>query len=32
MAAISLAHEESDIKRVLDATEEIITDSKLFKQ
>jgi glutamate-1-semialdehyde 2,1-aminomutase len=32
MAAISLVHEESDIKKVLDATEEIITDSKLFKQ
>jgi glutamate-1-semialdehyde 2,1-aminomutase len=32
MAAISFAHEQSDIEKVLDATEKIIIDSKLFKQ
>jgi glutamate-1-semialdehyde 2,1-aminomutase len=31
MAALSFAHEESDVKKLLDATEKII-DSKLFKQ
>ena len=32
MAALSFAHEESDIKNLLEATEKIIVDSKLFKQ
>jgi glutamate-1-semialdehyde 2,1-aminomutase len=32
LAALSFAHEESDVKKLLDATEEIIIDSKLFKQ
>jgi glutamate-1-semialdehyde 2,1-aminomutase len=33
MAALSFAHEEGDIKRLLDATEKIIVmDSQLFKQ
>ncbi len=32
MAALSFAHEESDTVKLLDATEKIITDSKLFKQ
>jgi glutamate-1-semialdehyde 2,1-aminomutase len=31
MAALSFAHEESDIVKLVDATEKIITDSKLFK-
>ena len=31
MAAISFAHEESDIPKLLDATEKIIAESKLFK-
>jgi glutamate-1-semialdehyde 2,1-aminomutase len=31
MAAISFAHEQSDIENLLDATEGIIRDSKLFK-
>lgn len=32
MAALSFAHEESDIEKLLDATEKIITNTKLFKQ
>ncbi|MDQ3888907.1 MAG: aspartate aminotransferase family protein [Thermoproteota archaeon] len=32
MAALSFAHEESDIENLLEATEKIIVDSKLFKQ
>jgi glutamate-1-semialdehyde 2,1-aminomutase len=32
MAALSFAHEQSDIEKLLDATEKIITDSKLFEQ
>jgi glutamate-1-semialdehyde 2,1-aminomutase len=32
MAALSFAHEESDIEKLLEATEKIIVDSKLFKQ
>jgi glutamate-1-semialdehyde 2,1-aminomutase len=32
MAALSFVHEESDIKKLLDATEKIIVDTKLFKQ
>jgi hypothetical protein len=32
MAALSFAHEEDDVKKLLDATEKIIIDSKLFKQ
>jgi glutamate-1-semialdehyde 2,1-aminomutase len=32
MAALSFAHEESDIEELLEATEKIIVDSKLFKQ
>jgi glutamate-1-semialdehyde 2,1-aminomutase len=32
MAALSFAHEESDIEKLLEATEKIILDSKLFKQ
>jgi glutamate-1-semialdehyde 2,1-aminomutase len=32
MAALSFVHEESDIKRLLDATEKIIVHTKLFKQ
>ncbi len=32
MAAISFAHEVSDVEKVLDATEKIIIDSKVFKQ
>ena len=32
MAAISFAHEKSDIEKLLDATDKLITDSKLFKQ
>jgi glutamate-1-semialdehyde 2,1-aminomutase len=32
MAALSFAHEESDVKKLLDATAKIIVDSKLFKQ
>src|SRR5919112_3638212 len=31
MAAISFAHEESDIAKLLDATERMIAESKLFK-
>jgi glutamate-1-semialdehyde 2,1-aminomutase len=31
MAALSYAHEESDIKMLLDATEKIITKTNLFK-
>jgi glutamate-1-semialdehyde 2,1-aminomutase len=31
MAALSFAHEESDIEDLLDATEKIITDTKVFK-
>jgi hypothetical protein len=31
MAAISFAHEESDIAKLLYATEKIIAESKLFK-
>ena len=32
MAALSFAHEESDVEKLLDATEKIIIESKLFKQ
>jgi hypothetical protein len=32
MAAISFAHEEGDVKKLLEATKKIIIDSKLFKQ
>jgi glutamate-1-semialdehyde 2,1-aminomutase len=32
MAALSFAHEQSDIEKLLDTTEKIIIDSKLFKQ
>jgi glutamate-1-semialdehyde 2,1-aminomutase len=32
MAALSFAHEQTDIEKLLDATEKIITHSKLFKQ
>src|ERR671917_1647406 len=32
MAALSFAHEESDIEKLLDATEKIITNTKLFTQ
>jgi glutamate-1-semialdehyde 2,1-aminomutase len=32
MAALSFAHEEDDVKKLLDATEKIIIDYKLFKQ
>jgi glutamate-1-semialdehyde 2,1-aminomutase len=32
MAAISFAHEERDIEKLLDATEKIITNTSLFKQ
>ncbi|MDQ3883420.1 MAG: aspartate aminotransferase family protein [Thermoproteota archaeon] len=32
MAALSFAHEQGDIEKLLDATEKIIIDSKLFKQ
>jgi glutamate-1-semialdehyde 2,1-aminomutase len=32
MAALSFAHEESEIERLLDATEKIIIESKLFRQ
>jgi glutamate-1-semialdehyde 2,1-aminomutase len=32
MAALSFAHEQSDIEKLLDATEKIITDSRLFEQ
>jgi glutamate-1-semialdehyde 2,1-aminomutase len=31
MAAISFAHEEGDVKKLLEATKKIIIDSKLFK-
>jgi hypothetical protein len=31
MAALSYANEESDIKRLLDATEKIIAKTNLFK-
>ncbi len=31
MAAISFAHEEGDIEKLLDATENVIANSKLFK-
>ena len=31
MAALSFAHEESDIEDLVDATEKIITDTKVFK-
>jgi glutamate-1-semialdehyde 2,1-aminomutase len=31
MAALSFAHEESDIEDLMDATEKIITDTKVFK-
>jgi glutamate-1-semialdehyde 2,1-aminomutase len=31
MAALSFAHEEGDIKKLLEATKKIIIDSKLFK-
>ena len=32
MAALSFAHEESDVEKLLDATEKIIIESKLFRQ
>jgi glutamate-1-semialdehyde 2,1-aminomutase len=32
MAALSFAHEKSDVEKLLDATEKIIIESKLFKQ
>jgi glutamate-1-semialdehyde 2,1-aminomutase len=32
MAALSFAHEESDVDKLLDATEKIIVNSKLFQQ
>jgi glutamate-1-semialdehyde 2,1-aminomutase len=32
MAALSFVHEESDIEDLMDATEKIITDTKVFKQ
>jgi glutamate-1-semialdehyde 2,1-aminomutase len=32
MAALSFAHEESDVEKLLEATEKLIMDSKLFKQ
>jgi hypothetical protein len=31
MAAISFAHEEGDVKKLLHATENIIANSQLFK-
>jgi hypothetical protein len=30
MAALSFAHEEGDVKKLLEATNKIIIDSKLF--
>jgi glutamate-1-semialdehyde 2,1-aminomutase len=32
MAALSYAHEEHDVKKLLEATEKIIIESELFKQ
>jgi glutamate-1-semialdehyde 2,1-aminomutase len=32
MAALSFVHEEPDVKKLLDATEKIIIESKMFKQ
>jgi glutamate-1-semialdehyde 2,1-aminomutase len=32
MAALSFAHEESDVEKLLDATDKVIIDSKFFKQ
>jgi len=32
MAALSFAHEEGDIQKLLDATEKIITNTKIFEQ
>jgi glutamate-1-semialdehyde aminotransferase len=32
MAALSFAHEQSDIEKLLDATKKIITDPKFLRQ
>jgi hypothetical protein len=32
MGAISYAHEEGDVRKLLEATERIVLDSNLFKQ